>query len=42
MTVAGFYVFLRAVHYAARLVTDWTDHVWCEAYLPGEERWVRS
>ena len=31
---------MRALGHEARFVLDWTDHVWTEAYITAENRWV--
>mmetsp|Transcript_7210 Transcript_7210/g.5187 ORF Transcript_7210/g.5187 Transcript_7210/m.5187 type:complete len:125 (-) Transcript_7210:581-955(-) len=31
---------VRALDHDARYVHDWTDHVWTEAYIRDEQRWV--
>eukprot|EP00474_Spongospora_subterranea_P006233 CRZ06691.1 hypothetical protein [Spongospora subterranea] len=36
----GFTLCCRAVGLAARLVVDWTDHVWTEVYSVASQRWV--
>lgn len=35
-----FYVFLRALDYDARVVYDYTDHVWNEVYSESQKRWI--
>ncbi|XP_054159818.1 peptide-N(4)-(N-acetyl-beta-glucosaminyl)asparagine amidase-like [Oppia nitens] len=35
-----FTLICRALNYEARLVVDWTDHVWTEVYSNAQKRWL--
>ena len=35
-----FSALVRALGHETRFVMDWTDHVWTEAYIKAEKRWV--
>lgn len=35
-----FTFFCRVFGYDARLVLDWTDHLWTEVYIAPEQRWI--
>ena len=35
-----FTALVKSLGHEARFVLDWTDHVWTEAYITAENRWV--